>query len=388
MEALPVIIRERSIRFLFLGDIETDRRVKNFIRYFRSRGWYTELLCSTKNLTVSEDLRVELNARVHHLKHTSGPQMFYEHHRQLKKGLKTLPAVDVIVACDLYSLAAGRFGKVSGRTHHLSYDAREVYTGLPSVIHKPLALWFWKRIEYRGLKVTDSIIVTGPLDAGAIGNVHNILPRSFLIRNIPMRSTKPKKNNYLRRHFSIDPKKSILIYVGGIQRDRGLGQMVNAMHTLRNEAAFIMIGDGELRAGLESVVKNANLTDTVYFHEPIPSERVLSTLASADVGIVLIDTDAPSYALALPSKMYEYLFAGLPVLASPMKQAMREFSDNPVVRFVKLHDEEAIIRRVRELMQLTTDKDLMNSIQDETIESYSFEHDAHLLAKFLEEHIK
>ena len=129
--------RERSIRFLFLGDIETDRRVKNFIRYFNSRGWYTELLCSTRSEQIAEELSAELHGRVHPLKKQSGPLMFFEHHSYLVSQLRKLPSLDVTVACDLYSLSAGRYAKSKGLTQHLSYDAREVYTGLPTVVHKP-----------------------------------------------------------------------------------------------------------------------------------------------------------------------------------------------------------------------------------------------------------
>jgi glycosyltransferase involved in cell wall biosynthesis len=385
METLPVT-RKRSIRFLFLGDLETDRRVKNFIRYFAARGWYTELLCSTKK-PVPADLREELNARIHILSRTSGPLMFLEHHRYLMAQLKQLPQLDVTFSCELYSLSAGRSAKSLAPAMHLTYDAREVYTGLPTVTGKPLRKWFWKHMERRGLAKTDSIIVTGPLDAGAIEKVHHFLPRSFLVRNMPMHVSKPERNTYLRDHFKIPPSKTLLIYVGGIQRDRGLGQMISAMNSLQNEAALVLIGDGELREGLQSVVKNDGLQQSVFFHEAIASEKVLSVLASADVGVVLIDTDAPSYALALPSKMYEYLFAGLPVLASPMKQAMMEFGHNPAVRFVKLHDEAAIIAGVRELSALTNDGALMSKLQDEALEAYSFEHDARLYCDFLEDRI-
>ncbi len=378
------LTRQRSIRLLFLGDIETDRRVKNFIRYFNSRGWYTELLCSTRSGQVQEELSAELHGRVHPLKRHDGPLMFYEHHSYLMSQLRTLPSLDVTLACDLYSLPAGRYAKSKGLTQHLSYDAREVYTGLPTVVRKPLARWFWKCVERKGLKATDSIIVTGALDAGAIEKVHNILPRSFLVRNIPLRTQKPERNNYLREHFGIDPKKRILVYVGGIQRDRGLGQMVNAMSALKDEAVFVMIGDGELREGLRSVCKNAGVSSDVYFHDPIPSEQVLSVLASADIGVVLVDTDAPSYALALPSKIYEYLFAGLPVLASPMKQAMKEFGGHEAIRFVKLHDEAAVIRGVRELLPLAHSGDILKW-QDEAIHKYAFEYDAAPYVDYLEE---
>lgn len=379
---------QRSIRFLFLGDITTDRRTKNYIRYFQSRGWRSELLCSTASASALTDLPREFDASIHLLSKTHGPLMFYEHHRSLVRRLETLSPVDVTIANELYSLTAARYAKQHLKATHVAYDAREIYTGLPTVTGKPLARWFWKHVESRGLMASDSVIVTAPLDAGAIQAIHHFLPRSFLIRNLPMQAKKPEKNDYLRKHFSISDDKKILVYLGGIQRDRGLGQMVNAMHALKDECSLVLIGDGELHDGLVSVVRNAGLSDSVYFHKAIPSEQVLDTITSADIGVALVDTDAPSYALALPSKIYEYLFAGLPVLASPMKQAMKEFDGHSALRFVKLHDEKAIIQGVRELISLTKSTDLLSKLQDDAIRSYTFENDAQHFAEFLEERIK
>jgi glycosyltransferase involved in cell wall biosynthesis len=203
-----------------------------------------------------------------------------------------------------------------------------------------------------------------------------------------MAVARSQRNQYLRERFSIPTNKKIFVYLGGVQRDRGLGQVVNAMHALRNEAVFVIVGDGELRKGLESVARNAGLVDCVHFHDPVPSDDVLSVLASADVGVALVDTDAPSYALALPSKIYEYLMAGLPVLASPMKQVLAEFATHPALKFVKLQNESAIVSAAKELLKLAEDRACMDKVQGDAINAYSFEHDAQPFARFLEERIQ
>lgn len=386
MEAIP-LTRKRSVRFLFLGDVVTDRRVKNFIRYFQSREWYVELLCSTKHL-VPEGLQKELNARVHELKHLGGPRMFLEHHRSLVSQLRELPPLDVTVACELYSLSAGKYARTKRMSIHLAYDSREVYTGLPTIAGKPLVRTFWKTIERRGLKLTDSIIVTGSLDAVAIRNEHKMLPRDFLIRNIPMRTAKPSRNDYLRDRLKIPHDKSILIYVGGIQSDRGLEQMIVAMKSLQNEAVFVVIGEGILLDNLKALTKTTGLEAAVKFLGAVPSDQALFIMASADVGVVLIDTRSPSYSLALPSKLYEYLFAGLPVLASPMKQAVDEFKEHPAVRFVDTFDENAIVNAIRDLIHLSHDSNRMSTLQDDILKTLSFESDAAPFADYLEHLIK
>lgn len=376
----------RSIRFLFLGDLVTDRRVKNFIRYFRSRDWQTELLVSTTNAALSKQLADDLAANIHTLRFKRGPLMFWEHHRSLLLRIRNLPPANVTVACELYSLSAARYAKRNELTKHLTYDAREVYTGLPTVIHKPLVRWFWKWIESRGMIQTDSIMVTAPLDVAAIQNIHHFLPRSFLVRNLPMHTETPKQNQYLRERFSIPADRHILVYIGGIQPHRGLEQIIDAMPRLRDKAVFIAIGEGALRSSLESRIRNAGLTDCIYFHDAVASEDALPILASADIGISLIDTSSPSYALALPSKIYEYFLAGIPVLTTSMKQVVAEFGTHPAIHYAELN-EDAIVKGAHELTPVTRDTDLMRRIQKEA-ELYTFEHDAQHFAEFLEQRIQ
>jgi glycosyltransferase involved in cell wall biosynthesis len=58
----------------------------------------------------------------------------------------------------------------------------------------------------------------------------------------------------------------------------------------------------------------------------VPYERVPECLRTADVGLALLQPE-PRYVAALPVKMFEYMAAGLPVLASdfpPIRQVLQE----------------------------------------------------------------
>jgi glycosyltransferase involved in cell wall biosynthesis len=80
-----------------------------------------------------------------------------------------------------------------------------------------------------------------------------------------------------------------------------------------------MIGGGELEEDLKRIVKEKNLTKRVTFMGYLPTDELIRTSARADLGVVLFEPTSINYAYALPNKFFEYIMAGLPVLASNIK---------------------------------------------------------------------
>ena len=83
----------------------------------------------------------------------------------------------------------------------------------------------------------------------------------------------------------------------------------------------MIIGDGPL----ETPAKQAAhvLGDRVSFLPFTLPDELLSFTASADLGAVLIEPLTESLRLALPNKLFEYLIAGIPVIASPIPEMKR-----------------------------------------------------------------
>jgi glycosyltransferase involved in cell wall biosynthesis len=297
--------------------------------------------------------------------------MFRQYHRSLRNELKQRPKYDIIFSCELYSLRASAWLKKRTGSK-LIYDAREIYTGLPTLLHKPIKRWLWKRWEASGLTATDIVLITAPHDGEEIERVHGFLPRSLLVRNLPMTSSLPQSNNFLRELFpAIGNERKVLVYVGGLQEDRGLPEMIEAMTSLRKEMTLVLIGSGTLQKSLEEKVANKGLTKDVFFLLPIESEVVLSVLASADIGISLVDTRSLSYSFALPSKIFEYIRAGIPVLTADLCEVKALFGTQDWIRYTSL-DSSAIVENIRALASLSRYK---GDIQTAS-EGFSFENDA------------
>lgn len=371
---------QKKVCFLFLGDVRTDRRVKNFISVFSAHGWSCELIYATPGKTTIDTYSIEgANVKQLLLKRTSGPLMFWEYNRVLLKELKQHDKLDLVFSCELYSLRASAWLKRRSGGK-LIYDAREIYTGLPTLLHKPVKRWFWKRWEASGLATTDTVIITAPHDGNEITRVHGFLVESLLVRNLPMTSSLPKRNNYLRERFpGIGNERKVLVYVGGLQDDRGLPEMIEAMTSLREEMAFVLIGSGSLQKLLQAKVESEGLTKDIFFHPSIESDDVLSVLASADLGISLVDIRSLSYSFALPSKIFEYIRAGIPVLTTNLSEVRELIGTQRWIRYTNL-DTQSIVENIHGLATLSTGPEEIQAIS----EGFAFENDVEPLFDLLD----
>lgn len=109
------------------------------------------------------------------------------------------------------------------------------------------------------------------------------------------------------------PRENALCYVGGITRTRGAVQMVELMALLPG-VRLILCGSME-DAALEQQLRAMPGWSQVDYLGTVDRTGVREVLARARIGLVTL-LPLPSYRDALPIKMFEYMSAALPVLAS------------------------------------------------------------------------
>jgi glycosyltransferase involved in cell wall biosynthesis len=106
-----------------------------------------------------------------------------------------------------------------------------------------------------------------------------------------------------------------IVYVGLITRIRGLREMVEAMHHVRDpQARLVLIGEFET-AGLEQEARALPGWERVEFLGKLGRGEVRERLAASRAGL-LVFQPVPNHTRALPNKLFEYMAAGLPVIAS------------------------------------------------------------------------
>lgn len=106
------------------------------------------------------------------------------------------------------------------------------------------------------------------------------------------------------------------IYIGSISLIRGIKEMTQAMTLISSEIDAHLIMAGEFQpSGLLDQVKCLPGWDRTRFVGYRPNSEVAQLLAGARVGLVLLHP-TPNYIECQPIKLYEYMTAGLPVVAS------------------------------------------------------------------------
>lgn len=119
------------------------------------------------------------------------------------------------------------------------------------------------------------------------------------------------RSNAMRRMLSASPDDCIALYAGLHGVAQGLEQILDAAATLRDERlSFAFVGDGAKKEQLMARSRALGLA-RVRFIDVQPKPLMAELVASADVALVPLGARLPG---AVPSKIYESMSAGLPVM--------------------------------------------------------------------------
>lgn len=114
----------------------------------------------------------------------------------------------------------------------------------------------------------------------------------------------------------------LLIYQGILVQNRGLPEIVAAMEQLP-EMRLVIVGYGPLRDELASLRDDSSARERVVLLDAVPFEKLMSYTAAADIGVIPLVGSCLSYRLAAPNKLFEFMAAGLPVVATDLEEMAR-----------------------------------------------------------------
>ncbi len=115
----------------------------------------------------------------------------------------------------------------------------------------------------------------------------------------------------MRRKYGLSPDKRVFLYVGRVDREKGLAVMVKALAALpSDEAQFVVAGKGSYLAELQQLIEELGVSRQVVCTGFVPDEDLPLLLNSADVFVMLSHAELQSIATL------EAMASGLPVLAA------------------------------------------------------------------------
>ncbi len=221
---------------------------------------------------------------------------------------------DILLSVDLDTLLAN-FLVSKIRRKRLIYDSHEYFTELPELTHRPRVKKIWQIIEKRIFPKLKYVYTVSEAIAKEYEAQYKVKVK--VVCNIPDFLPESKA---LPAHIPDLKKKygdKILMYQGAVNIGRGLEQIIEAMHKL--DYVLLILGKGDIENELKELVIRQNLTDKVHFLGHIPLNDLPFYTRQAHIGLCLLDKNmGKSYQYALPNKVFEYMYANIPVLATQM----------------------------------------------------------------------
>jgi glycosyltransferase involved in cell wall biosynthesis len=263
---------------------------------------------------------------------------------------------DLLVSNDLDTLLPNYLVKIF-RKKNIVYDSHEYYTGVPELEGRPFVRNIWLRIERWVFPKLDDIITVNDSIAQLYKDEYGKV--LTVVRNIP--SLQKKIDSKSKKEMGINEDKFILLLQGsGINIDRGAEEAVMAMRYIDN-AIFYIIGDGDVIDVLKKMIKGNDLEQRVVFIPKQPMDRLLQYTVHADLGLTLDKDTNINYRFSLPNKLFDYIHAGVPVLASSLVEVKKIVIQYDIGEIIDDHKPEHIAEKINHLF---ADKERMRNLKE------------------------
>ena len=225
---------------------------------------------------------------------------------------------DVVTLHSLETMAAGYvLKKIYGA--RIVYAPHELETESNSLsgFRKTMSQW----IESFFIRFADQVIVVNQSILDWYQKRYNLEQLSF-VRNIPdiAQTTPPERPVHLKSKIGLNDSSLLFIYQGALTHGRGIEVLLNAFERVAADRHIVFLGYGEMASLIKEAAKNY---PNIHYHPAVPPSELSYYTKGADIGISLIEATCLSYYLSLPNKLFEYLYAGLPVIVSDFPEMKR-----------------------------------------------------------------
>jgi glycosyltransferase involved in cell wall biosynthesis len=205
------------------------------------------------------------------------------------------------------------------RRARLVYDAHELYGELHGGILTRAAVRVERPLERLMATGSDGVVTTNESRAAALKERYG-LAEVVTLANVPPTRLEVRP---------IDPgygSGRTLLYQGGIYGDgRSFAETIRALPLLPEDVEFAILGFG--RTGdldrLRELAESLGVSARLKLLPPRPFDELVQTAAAATVGLVPIKATSLNNYLGDTNKLFEYLMAGIPVVASDLPEIRR-----------------------------------------------------------------
>lgn len=329
--------RQKKVCIAFLGNALHDSRITNLKNSLKNDGCSVSVISFDWFITAKDYRDDEVS--VFNLTKGKFSLFFYLQFSFILFYELLKYKADIYFAEDFYTLPfVTIIAKI--RRAKIYYNSRELYSCLGGLRNRPRLQSVITSIEKFFITKVDSVLTTGEMDSSFLEKLYRI-SNTLVIRNIPLLNTPTGKVNFRKKH-SLSDDSIIMIYQGMLMEGRGIVPVLNAMTKLP-KASLIILGDGVQKDNFQKLANDLGIADRVFFEGTISQIELINYTSGANIGLSLIENISVSYFHALPNKLFEYIMAGVPVLASNLPQMGKVIDDYKVGECIAIENTDTIV---------------------------------------------
>lgn len=255
-------------------------------------------------------------------------------------------------------------------SHELEYDR-----GIPNKWMN----WLNRQYEALFIRRVDHIIVSeGDSRANVMIEKYQPLPPMSYVRNCPPLSPSKTTNNHsIKDILNLRNNVKIILYIGFIFPNRGIEELIEAMSITKNQqCVFVLMGGGIITNNMHQLINQHGLENRVHQIGPFPYQEVINYARESDIGVCLYKNTGLSDFLGTPTKLFDYINAGIPVIASNfpgVKSIFNEHQDLCTLTNPESPTEIALAIDHLLLISATTSRQIQNNMRRLHSEKYNWE---------------
>lgn len=291
------------------SNFATDYRVEKMRRTLSSLGYSVTLLGRNHP---REGRRGGGHTQYMRLLTWRGPLFYLELNVRLFLRLLLGGRQALVVSIDLDTLP-GCLAAARLRGFRLVWDSHELFPEVPEIAHKAFVRRTWWHIQ----DFCVPCLRPGDIGVTVCQSIADILQerygrRFLVVRNAPARDRQEAVAEARRGGGASRP--FTLLYQGAVNIGRGVEEAIEALAELAG-CRLVVVGDGDVLGAARELAERVGVADRVEFVGRVPFERLPAYMAAADLGLVMLRNLCLNYRYALPNRVFDFIGAGLPILA-------------------------------------------------------------------------
>ena len=252
---------------------------------------------------------------------------------------------DIIHACDFDGLLPALiYKKINNNKVKIVYDIFDfIYTlnsPIPNILRNLI-----RKSEVYFLKFVDKIILPDENRLVFIPKeYHN---RIYIVNNAPdVKSININEgNDKILRELNLSKNKLKLFYAGALSKDRGIMWLVEIAKKFPSKVEVIIAGEGILK---EKIVEESKKLDNLKYLGKLKVEEIYLIYPVVDIVYVIYDPEFLNNQLSSPTKLFEALHFGKPVIIAKNTHWDKKVEDYDC-GFVVDYSKESLIRLIGSL---------------------------------------